>query len=67
MTQRQRLNPDVLKPGGVSFLTDVSSEVIVPKAVRSTCIGKQSGNTVLRLALGACLFSHGTNLKVFSQ
>lgn len=38
--QRQRLNPDVLKTGGVSFLTDVNSEVIVPKAVRSNCIGK---------------------------
>ena len=51
----------------VSFLIDVSSEVIVPKAVRSNCIGKLSGNTVLRLALRACLFSHGTNLDVFSQ
>ena len=51
----------------VSFLIDVSSEVIVPKAVRSNCIGKLSGNTVLRLALRSSLFSHGTNLDVFSQ
>jgi hypothetical protein len=34
------------------------TQVIVPKAVRATCIGKQSGNTVLRLALGAGLFRH---------
>lgn len=36
MTQRQRLHLDVLKLSVVSFLTDVSYEVIVPKVVRAT-------------------------------
>ena len=34
------------------------TQVIVAKAVQAACIGKQSGNTILRLALRAGLFRH---------
>jgi hypothetical protein len=35
------------------------TQVILRKAVGSTCISKQSGNTVLRLAFRSGLFRHG--------